>query len=113
MLVEGFNQFIWYAHYALAAFALYAFADAAFRRSGAYRAADKKTKPFWLVILAVATVVSFFLPLVSMLPIAASVAVIVYVVDVRPAVRELTGGTPGGRGGSSSDGPYGPYNGHR
>jgi hypothetical protein len=38
----------------------------------------------------------------------------VYIVDVRPALRSLPGGGKGRtRGGSSSDGPYGPYNGGR
>jgi hypothetical protein len=110
LLVDGFYEFVWYAHYALAAFALYAFADACFRRSAAYPAADKRTKPFWLLVLALCTLITFFLPLVSLLPMAAAVAVIVYVVDVRPAVRGLT---PHRGGGGSSDGPYGPYNGMR
>jgi len=49
----------------------------------------------------------------AMLPLAGVVATIVYMVDVRPAVRGIAGGRGGGGGrrGSSSDGPYGPYNG--
>jgi hypothetical protein len=50
--------------------------------------------------------------IISFLPIIGLVAVIVYTVDVRPKLREVSGkGGPRRRGGgSSSDGPYGPYN---
>src|SRR5690606_26080890 len=50
--------------------------------------------------------------ILSFLPIIGLIATIVYMVDVRPALRGISGG---GRkyGGSSSDGPYGPYNGGR
>ncbi|WP_143673259.1 DUF2516 family protein, partial [Streptomyces griseiscabiei] len=47
-------------------------------------------------------------------PIIGVIASIVYIVDVRPAVKQVSGGGGGGgRRGSSSDGPYGPYNGGR
>jgi hypothetical protein len=45
------------------------------------------------------------------LQIAGLIATIVFFVDVRPALRQVSGG--GRRGGSGSDGPYGPYNGGR
>ena len=51
--------------------------------------------------------------ILSFLPIIGLVATIVYMVDVRPALRGLPGGGRSRRGGSSSDGPYGPYNGGR
>ena len=41
-----------------------------------------------------------------------TIATIVYLVDVRPALQQVTGRRRGG-GWSSSDGPYGPYNGGR
>ena len=52
---------------------------------------------------------------VLFLQLAGLVASIVFMVDVRPALRQVSGGGRGGRrgGGSSSDGPYGPYNGGR
>ncbi|MEU9075930.1 DUF2516 family protein [Kitasatospora sp. NPDC048538] len=95
---------------AILAYKLFALLDAATRREDAYRAADKKTKPFWLAILAVAFGwdllfgVNFFTGIGTL---AGLVASIVYVVDVRPAIRALTGGT--GRGGRSNTGPYGPW----
>jgi hypothetical protein len=89
-----------------------AFVMAALAREDAYRAADKKTKPFWMVILGVAVAVNLFVPMLF-LSIAGLIASIVFFVDVRPALQQVSGG--GGRrsGGSSSDGPYGPYNGGR
>ncbi|WP_405592840.1 DUF2516 family protein [Streptomyces sp. NBC_01190] len=126
MLITGFLSGLALVSWALTLFAAYAFVDAAFRRDAAYRAADKKTKTFWLIVLAVSGAVVFFLPIMSFLPLIALVAVIVYMVDVRPAVREISGlggprrglgfrrgGPNGPGGGSSSDGPYGPYNGRR
>ncbi|MFF3322229.1 DUF2516 family protein [Streptomyces sp. NPDC002889] len=84
---------------------------AAMAREDAYRAADKKTKSFWLVILGVTVAVNLFLS-VLFLSIAGLIATIVFFVDVRPALRQVSGGGRR-RGGSSSDGPYGPYNGGR
>ncbi|MEU6122702.1 DUF2516 family protein [Streptomyces sp. NPDC047123] len=111
--MQGFANFMWLLSLALIAFSGFALVDAAVRREDAYRAADKKTKPFWLIILGIAFVVNLLFPILSFLPIIGLVATIVYMVDVRPAIRQITGGGRGRRGGSSSDGPYGPYNGGR
>ncbi|MDT0343394.1 DUF2516 family protein [Streptomyces litchfieldiae] len=92
---------------------VYALVNAALQREDAYRAADKQTKPFWLIILGVTVAVQLLLPML-LLVLAGTVATIVYLVDVHPAIKSVTGGGRGGRGGwSSSDGPYGPYNGNR
>lgn len=86
---------------------------AALARPDAYRAADKQSKNFWLVILGITVVVNV-LTSILFLQIAGLVASIVFLVDVRPALRQVSGGGGGRRGGgSSSDGPYGPYNGGR
>ncbi|WP_193433306.1 MULTISPECIES: DUF2516 family protein [Streptomyces] len=110
--MQGFANFMWLLSLALIVFSGFALIDAAVRREDAYRAADKKTKPFWLIILGLAFVVNLLFPILSFLPIIGLVATIVYMVDVRPAIQQITGGG-GRRGGSSSDGPYGPYNGGR
>jgi uncharacterized membrane protein YgcG len=89
-----------------------AFVMAALAREDAYRAADKKTKPFWMVILGVAVAVNLFIPMLF-LQIAGLIASIVFFVDVRPALQQISGGGGKRSGGSSSDGPYGPYNGGR
>jgi hypothetical protein len=74
--------------------------DAATRSDNAFVAAEKQTKIFWILVL----VLGFFIPLVGV------IAALVYFIDVRPAVRAAGPGS-GRSGGSSSDGPYGPYRG--
>ena len=115
MLMTGFAGFLGLLKIVLMALAAFGLFDAAFRREDAFRAADKQSKVFWLVILGIALVVSYLFSLLSFLPILGVIASIVYIVDVRPAVKQVSGGGGGGgrRGGSSSDGPYGPYNGGR
>ncbi|MGA4841093.1 DUF2516 family protein [Streptomyces sp. G45] len=108
--MQGFANFMWLLSLALILFSGFALIDAAVRREDAYRAADKNTKPFWLIILGLAFVVNLIFNIFSFLPIIGLIATIVYMVDVRPALRQVGGG---GRRGSSSDGPYGPYNGGR
>ncbi|MEU1850272.1 DUF2516 family protein [Streptomyces sp. NPDC019990] len=110
--MQGFAGLMWLLSMALIVFSGFALIDAAVRREDAYRAADKKTKPFWLIILGLAFVVNLLFPILSFLPIIGLIATIVYMVDVRPAIRALPGGGRSRRG-SSSDGPYGPYNGGR
>ncbi|MBB5117855.1 4-amino-4-deoxy-L-arabinose transferase-like glycosyltransferase [Streptomyces eurocidicus] len=113
VLVEGFNQVMSWVSVGLLAFALCAFVNAAVHREDAYRAADKQSKAFWLIILGVAAAVNLFMGVFGFLPILGLIATIVYVVDVRPALKHASGGRGPRRGGSSSDGPYGPYNGRR
>ncbi|MFE3887352.1 DUF2516 family protein [Streptomyces lydicus] len=115
MLIYGFQSILSWVQLALGVYAAVMLIDAAVRREDAYRAASKQTKGMWLIFLALATALLFILPIMSFLPIIGVIAVIVYTVDVRPALREVTGGGGRGprRGGSSSDGPYGPYNGGR
>jgi hypothetical protein len=116
MLMLGFQGFLGILKIVLMALAAFGLVDAAFRREDAFRAADKQNKVFWLIILGIALVVSYLFSLLSILPIAGVIASIVYIVDVRPALKQVGGGGSGWgrrRGGSSSDGPYGPYNGRR
>ncbi|MGI5353346.1 DUF2516 family protein [Streptomyces sp. CA-250714] len=96
----------------LLALSVFAFADAAFRREDAYRATDKQNKQFWLIILGLTVLVNLLVPM-FLLKIIGLIATIVYIVDVRPALKQVMGNGRGRRprGGSSSDGPYGPFNG--
>ncbi|MEU3656782.1 DUF2516 family protein [Streptomyces sp. NPDC014735] len=110
MLLTGFSTLIWLLYMAMLVLAVVALVMAAMAREDAYRAADKQQKSFWLIILGVAVAVNLFVPMLF-LQLAGLVASIVFLVDVRPALRAVSGG--GRRGGSSSDGPYGPYNGGR
>ncbi|MFD1661400.1 DUF2516 family protein [Streptomyces caeni] len=111
MLMLGFAGFLGLLKIVLMALAAFGLFDAVFRREDAFRAADKQNKVFWLIILGLALVVSYLFSLFSFLPIIGVIASIVYIVDVRPALKQVSGG--GRPGGSSSDGPYGPYNGGR
>ena len=93
---------------AVAAFGVetWAFIDAIIRPAQAYTAAGKQTKPIWMIILGVAFVLGLYSAayggVTGFLSVAAFVAAAVYLVDVRPKVREI-------RSGSSSNGPYGPW----
>ncbi|MFF5448235.1 DUF2516 family protein [Streptomyces sp. NPDC012888] len=106
--MQGLFSVQWLIGLALLVFAVVAFVMALVAREDAYRAADKQTKTFWLVILGIAVVGCFLGWL--FLQVAGLIATIVFMVDVRPALQRVSGG---GRRGSSSDGPYGPYNGNR
>ncbi|AKH86745.1 membrane protein [Streptomyces sp. CNQ-509] len=109
MLISGFYSLLGLLSLALTVFAGAALILAALAREDAYRAADKNTKQFWLIILGVGFAVMVIFPIMSFLPIIALIAAIVFMVDVRPALKQVGGGRR--RGGSSSDGPYGPFNG--
>ncbi len=116
VLLDGFYGLMSWVFLGLLIFSIFCFVDAVLRREDAYRAADKKTKGFWLIILGITVAVNLFLGMLF-LTIAGLIANIVYMVDVRPALIQVGGGGRGGQGGfrrgSSSDGPYGPYNGGR
>nr|BFD84077.1 DUF2516 family protein [Streptomyces sp. Xyl84] len=116
MLMLGFAGFLGILKILLMVLAAFGLCDAAIRREDAFRAADKQNKVFWLIVLGLALVVSYLFSILSFLPIIGVIASIVYIVDVRPALKQVSGGGGGWgrrRGGSSSDGPYGPYNGGR
>lgn len=81
-------------YYALIAVKLWALADAAIRPAPAFVAVGKLTKPIWLGILAAALLFGL-LGAFNLLGLVGTVAAIVYLVDVRPAVRELRGGGSG------------------
>ncbi|MFF6774407.1 DUF2516 family protein [Streptomyces sp. NPDC012637] len=111
MLANGFDSILSLVTFLVfTGFAVAAFVFAATAREDAYRAADKQTKKFWLILLGINLVLNLLLPMLF-LQIAGLIAAIVFMVDVRPALKQVSGG--GRRGGSSSDGPYGPYNGGR
>jgi hypothetical protein len=69
--------------------AVYAFVHAALQRSDAYTAADKLTKPVWLVILGAGVLLALVLGITGVA--IAAVAAGVYLVDVRPKILEIQG----------------------
>lgn len=80
-------------YYGLILLRVWAFLDCATRKAAAFPAAEKLTKPTWLLILAAAGLLGTFasLPLWPISLISA-VAAAVYLADVRPAVREIASG---------------------
>jgi flagellar biosynthesis protein FlhB len=122
VLLDGFSSVLTWFYLALLVFKVYVFLDAAFRRDAAYRAVDKQTKAFWLVVLGFAVVVGFLpVPLLGqMLNLVGLVAAIVYMVDVRPRVKAISpargkksfGGKKSFKGRNDDRnhmGPYGPW----
>jgi hypothetical protein len=77
------------------ALAAWAFVDALFRPAAAYVAAGKLTKPAWAAITALAALLLFWRSPLSLFGLAAVVASVVYLVDVRPALRGLRRGNSG------------------
>lgn len=85
---------------------LFATVDAALRPHRAYVAVGKLGKNAWMAILGVAVLVTLagFAPL-GILGLAAIVAALVYLLDMRPKLREVGGRRRGG----PPSGPYGPW----
>jgi hypothetical protein len=71
---------------------LWAFVDALFRPATAYVAAGKLTKPAWAAITGIAVAVLYYFTPMSFLGLPAVIAGVVYLVDVRPALRGLRRG---------------------
>ncbi len=80
---------LYYGTLALTAWAL---VDALIRPAAGYVAAGKLTKPAWAAITGLAALVVFWQGPMSFLGLPAIIAAIVYLVDVRPAVRGLRRG---------------------
>ena len=74
----------------LLALKIYAFVTALMFSPDHYRAADKLTKPAWVAILGIGVVAQVLMPDVrSLINLAFTIAVFVYLADVRPALRGL------------------------
>ncbi|GAB2815394.1 hypothetical protein GCM10022221_11620 [Actinocorallia aurea] len=87
---------------------VWALIDATRRPADAFPAANKQTKKLWLIILGVAVffgLLSAFggMGALAIFSLAAFVAAVIYLADIRPALKEY--GTGGGR----RMGPYGPW----
>jgi hypothetical protein len=82
-------QALFFGALALTAWAL---VDALVRPAAGYVAAGKLTKPGWAAILGIAVLVVLWQGPMSFLGLPAIIAAIVYLVDVRPAVRGLSRG---------------------
>ena len=81
--------------FGLLALRVWALIDCGIRKAAAFSAAGKLTKPAWLVLNLFSVVISFLLGegwTLQLLPLALLVVTLVYLADVRPAVREVSGG---------------------
>jgi 4-amino-4-deoxy-L-arabinose transferase-like glycosyltransferase len=87
--VDLVNIVVFYLQIGVMLLTLYAFVHAAMQRPDAYTAADKMTKPVWLVILGVALPVAYLFSVMG--AVAAACAAGVYLVDVRPKLLEIQG----------------------
>jgi hypothetical protein len=79
-------------YYGALALTLWAFVDALIRPAPGFVAAGKLTKPGWAAITGIAAVVVYQFTPMSFLGLPAVIAAVVYLVDVRPAVRGLRRG---------------------
>lgn len=106
LTLSGVNLIVFVLAWFTFALKVFAFADSCLRPSQAFVATSKLTKLKWCAILGVALLLNLAVasPL-SFLNIIGDVAAILYLVDVRPAIRSLGAGGAifkrGPRGGSS------------
>ncbi len=87
-----FESLVWeIAFFVLLAVKVFAFVDALIRPTQAYVAAEKLTKPAWLLILGLTVVTALVWPsVIGLLSIVGIVAAFVYLLDVRPALASVT-----------------------
>jgi hypothetical protein len=88
-------EIIWWV---LLGIKLVALIDAAFRPRAVFVAADKLTKPGWVLILVVFSLSQLFQGWLSFFGLIGIVAAAVYLVDARPALRAAAGRGRGGWG---------------
>jgi len=92
--MAAFDGFVYLVlFYGTLALTVWAFVDAVVRPAAGFVAAGKLTKPGWLAITGIAMLVLLWQrnPL-SFLGLPAVIAAVVYLVDVRPALRGLRRG---------------------
>jgi predicted CDP-diglyceride synthetase/phosphatidate cytidylyltransferase len=84
---------------------VFALVDALRHRPDAYVAAGKRTKNFWMILLLVAVVLGVvtLFNVLNLFGLIGFIAAAVYLADVRPALRQVSGR------GRPHDGPYGPW----
>jgi len=84
---------------------IFALVDALRHRPDAFVAAGKRTKNFWTILLLFAVVLGIvtLFNVLNLFGLVGFVAAAVYLADVRPALRQVSGR------GRRNDGPYGPW----
>lgn len=86
-------------YWGLVALRVWALVDCLTRKAAAFPAVDKLTKPAWAAILLVSGLLGtlfsdppYSTNVVSVFSLASVVVAMIYLADVRPAVREIPGG---------------------
>ena len=84
---------------------IFALVDALRHRPDAYVAAGKRTKNFWMILLLIAVVLGVItlFNVLNLFGLVGFIAAAVYLADVRPALRQVSGR------GRPQDGPYDPW----
>lgn len=107
-LMSGLSTTMLVIYLAVMALSAFTLVNAAIHREDAYRAAGKMTKQGWIIILSVVLAIDFLAP--GFLSIIGVAVAIVYLVDVRPALKQVSGkGNGGGKNNGQHMGPYGPW----
>ena len=101
----GISHILWLLTIVVLVAEIFAFVDSLTHKPEAYVASGKQTKVFWALLLGIAAVITFSIGFLRLFGLIGVVAVIVYLVDVRPALRAIRGG----RGPDRHMGPYGPW----
>ena len=78
----------------MTALKVWALGDCVGRKAAAFPAANKLTKPAWTLLHLLSVVLSYFIRYpIGLIPLGFLVVSLVYLADVRPAVREVSGGS--------------------
>lgn len=90
MQLEGLVGYVLFAlQIAVLVATVYSFVHAAMQRPDAFTAAEKLTKPVWLVILGIGVLLALVLGVIGV--VIAACAAGVYLVDVRPKILDIQG----------------------
>ena len=93
---------IWVALLGMKVFAL---VDALRYTNNHYVSAGKRSRTLWLVLTGLSLAFHLITNVLDLVSLAGTIASIVYLVDVRPALQQVSG-----RGGNRNNmGPYGPW----
>jgi Protein of unknown function (DUF2516) len=79
--------------WALLVLRVWAFADCLARKAAAFPAAGKLTKPAWALINGLSVAIGYFFGVLNFISFISLIATLVYLTDVRPTVREISGGS--------------------
>jgi hypothetical protein len=90
---------------ALLAIKVFAVIDALRYTNNQYVSAGKRSRTLWLVLTGLSLAFHLITNVLDLVSLAGTIASIVYLVDVRPALQQVSG-----RGGNRNNmGPYGPW----